>query len=86
MHIKNTGFNINYKWIEGFHYEGSPQFTGDVATYGLVDVQVNYKMKSLKSTFKLGASNILNNKVYQVYGGPEVGRLAYFSILVDLSR
>ena len=29
------GFNINYKWIEGFLFEGSPQFTGFVPTYDL---------------------------------------------------
>ena len=86
LHIKNTGFNINYKWIQGFRYEGSPQFTGNVDTYDVVDVQLNYKMKSIKSTFKIGASNLLNNKVYQVYGGPLVGRLAYFSILVNISE
>ena len=85
-HIKNIGFNINYKWIQGFRYEGSPQFTGNVDTYDVVDVQLNYKLKYLKSTFKIGASNFLNNKVYQVYGGPLVGRLAYFSILVNISE
>ena len=85
-HIKNIGFNINYKWIQGFRYEGSPQFTGNVDTYDVVDVQLNYKSKYLKSTFKIGASNFLNNKVYQVYGGPLVGRLAYFSILVNISE
>ncbi len=84
--IKNIGFNINYKWIQGFRFEGSPQFTGDVDTYDIVDVQINYKLKSYKSTLKLGASNVLNNLVYQVYGGPLVGRLAYFSILVNISK
>jgi iron complex outermembrane receptor protein len=40
---KNTlGFNVNYKWIQGFIFEGSPQFTGLVPTYDLVDAQVNY--------------------------------------------
>lgn len=84
--IKNIGFNLNYKWIQGFRFEGSPQFTGDVDTYDIVDVQINYKLKSSKSTLKLGASNVLNNLVYQVYGGPLVGRLAYFSILVNISK
>lgn len=96
------GFGINYKWIQGFLFEGSPQFTGNVPTYDMVDIQVNYYVKSLKSTFKLGASNLLgimplfddpdenpqrsvfNNLNYQVYGGPYVGRLMYFSIQTDL--
>jgi iron complex outermembrane receptor protein len=86
VHIMNTGFNINYKWVQGFKFEGSPQFTGNVETYGLIDAQINYKMKKIKSTFKLGASNVLDNKVYQVYGGPLIGRLAYLSVLVNISE
>lgn len=86
LHVKNTGFNINYKWIQGFRYEGSPQFTGNVNAYDVVDVQINYKLKASKTTLKAGASNVLNNKVYQVYGGPLVGRLAYFSVLVNFSE
>ncbi|MBC8266427.1 MAG: TonB-dependent receptor, partial [Flavobacteriales bacterium] len=39
--FKNYGFSINYKWVEGFKYEGSPQFTGFVPTYSLVDAQVS---------------------------------------------
>ena len=35
---------MNYKWIEGFIFEGSPQFTGYVPTYGLLDIQVNKKI------------------------------------------
>jgi hypothetical protein len=50
----------------------------------MADAQISYAVENWKSIFKLGASNILNNKVSMVYGGPQVGRLAYFSILVDL--
>lgn len=78
------GFAVTYKWIEGFLFEGSPQFTGFIDTYDLMDAQVSYQVKPWNTTFKLGASNILNNKVFQVYGGPRVGRLAYFSVLVEL--
>ncbi len=84
--IKSFGFNVNYKWIEGFLFEGSPQFTGFIPTYDLVDAQVNYKAKKLKSTFKLGATNILNNRQFQTYGGPRIGRLAYFSISYELRK
>jgi len=33
---------------------------------------------------KMGASNLTNNKVMQVYGGPRIGRMAYFSMYFDL--
>ncbi len=78
------GFAVTYKWIEGFLFEGSPQFTGFINTYDLLDAQASYNYKPWKTIFKLGASNVLNNKVFQVYGGPRVGRLAYFSVLVEL--
>ncbi len=81
--IKNWGFNINYKWVEGFLFEGSPQFTGFVPSYGLLDGQVNYNFNDLNTTLKIGASNILNNAVFQTYGGPRVGRLAYISLLYE---
>lgn len=77
------GFGVNYKWVQGFEFEGSPQFTGFIDSYSLVDAQVNYRLQKLNMTFKLGASNVLNNQIYQVYGGPLIGRLAYFSISYD---
>jgi iron complex outermembrane recepter protein len=84
--LKNIGFNVNYKWIEGFTYEGSPQFTGFIPGYDLLDAQVNYKMTNISTTLKIGASNVLNNKVYQVYGGPRVGRMAYISLLYEFAK
>ena len=47
---KGFGFNINYKWVQGFMYEGSPQFTGFVDTYDLVDAQMSYNVKKINTT------------------------------------
>ena len=84
--IKDVGFNLNFKWVQGFNFEGSPQFTGYVPTYWLVDGQVNKHVQKIHTTFKLGASNILNRQQLQVFGGPYIGRLAYFSVLVELDK
>ncbi len=86
VHVKNWSFNINYKWIQGFNYEGSPQFTGYVPTYDMVDAQISKSIPKLYSTIKLGASNLFNKKRYQVYGGPYVGRLAYVSVMFDFAK
>lgn len=77
------GFSLNYKWIEGFIFEGSPQFTGFVPSYALLDAQVNYTFKKIDTVLKIGASNLLNNEVFQTYGGPRVGRLAYASLTYE---
>ena len=94
---EHFGFGINYKWIQGFVSEGSPQFTGNVPTYDMLDAQINYEIPKWNMTFKLGGSNIIGilplfdaageniqrsvfeNLNYQVYGGPFVGRMVYFS-------
>lgn len=86
VHIKNWSFSINYKWIQGFTFEGSPQFTGFVPTYDLFDAQISKSVPKINTTFKLGASNLFNKKSLQVYGGPYVGRLAYFSVTYDLAK
>ena len=81
--LKDIGFNFNYKWVQGFLFEGSPQFTGEVPTYGLLDFQMTKNMKKQNLAIKIGASNILNNRILQVYGGPFIGRMAYISLLFD---
>lgn len=84
--VSDIGFSINYKWIEGFLFEGSPQFTGFIPTYSLVDVQVNKQFKKINTTLKIGASNILDNEVFQAYGGPRIGRLAYASLVYEFKK
>jgi hypothetical protein len=83
--LRNFSFSVNYKWVEGFTYEGSPQFTGNVPTYDLVDVQVSKKLPELNATLKVGSSNVLNNMHYEVYGGPYIGRMTYCSLLFELN-
>jgi len=85
LYAPNFGFNINYKWIEGFIFEGSPQFTGLVPSYNLLDAQINYNFKNINTRVKLGASNLLNNRHFETVGGPLVGRMAYLQITYTLA-
>ncbi|MDA0945854.1 MAG: hypothetical protein RLZZ314_494 [Bacteroidota bacterium] len=78
------GFGANYRWVQGFVFEGSPQFTGFVPSYDLVDAQVNYKFDNQGLTVKVGGSNLLQNLHIETYGGPTVGRLAYVSLALDV--
>ena len=84
--LKKTGFNINYKWIQGFTFEGSPQFTGSIPTYDLLDAQINATFDRIHTTFKLGAANLLDNQVSQTYGGPRIGRMVYASVVYDFVK
>ncbi len=82
---KHIGFNVTFKFVQGFDYTGSPQFSGYVPSYGLVDAQVSYKYIAQNIIFKVGSSNILNNLHFEAYGAPNVARLIYASINWDIN-
>lgn len=82
--LRHYSFSINYKWVQGFLFEGSPQFTGVVPSYATLDAQLNKQIPKLHLTVKIGASNLLSQKHFEAYGGPLVGRLAYIQVVVDL--
>ncbi|MBX2817097.1 MAG: TonB-dependent receptor [Saprospiraceae bacterium] len=84
--VDKFGFNVSYKWIEGFLFEGSPQFTGFIPSYGLMDAQINFTSSKTNLNLKIGASNVLDNKVFQTYGGPRIGRLGYVALLYDFRK
>jgi iron complex outermembrane receptor protein len=56
---KQFGFGVSYKWIEGFEFTGSPQFTGFINSYDMLDGQINYFFPKKYLTVKLGGSNLL---------------------------
>jgi len=77
---------VEDKWVQGFVFEGSPQFTGEIPTYDMLDAQVNFTFSKIHTTIKMGASNILDNQQFQTYGGPRIGRMAYISATYDFKK
>ena len=53
------GWGLNYRFIQGFTFEGSPQFTGDLPTYDMLDLQLNLTWPQAHTMLKVGASNLL---------------------------
>lgn len=56
---QHLGWGVNYKYVQGYTFEGSPQFTGDIPTYDMLDAQVNVLFPKAHTTVKVGASNLL---------------------------
>jgi outer membrane receptor protein involved in Fe transport len=79
---ENLGFNVAYRWQNAFKWEASFA-QGVVPAVGLVDAQVSYKVKSMKSIFKLGGSDLFNKRYVLNYGGPTLGAIYYISITFD---
>jgi outer membrane receptor protein involved in Fe transport len=80
--VKNFGFNVNWRWQDTFYWE-SPLANGQVPAYSTLDAQVNLRVPTLKSTIKLGGTDILNKRYFQYAAGPTIGALYYVSVVFD---
>ena len=80
--VKNIGFNVVWKWQNSFLWE-SPLVTGGVAAFSTLDAQVSFRFPKLKSSLKVGGSDIFNKRYIQYAGGPTIGALYYAAITVD---
>ncbi|NQW27940.1 MAG: TonB-dependent receptor [Flammeovirgaceae bacterium] len=78
----NFGFNVTYRHQTEFRWESSFA-QGLVPAYNTIDAQVSYKLESLQSIVKLGASNLSNKYYIQSLGGPNIGAIYYLSITFD---
>jgi iron complex outermembrane receptor protein len=82
---KNIGFNIAWRWQDAFDWTSTfnQMIPGRINSYSVVDAQVSYKVLPVKMVFKVGASNLFNNKVYEAFGSPSIGAIYYVSIVFD---
>ncbi|OEK05627.1 TonB-dependent receptor [Roseivirga misakiensis] len=76
------GFNINYRWQQAFLWESSFG-VGVIPEFGTLNAQVSYKVPEWKSTIKLGASNLLNERYTTSFGNPNIGGIYYVQITFD---
>lgn len=75
---KKLGFNVAYRWQEGFYYQGDFA-NGNLPAVQTLDAQISMKIPSSKSIIKLGANNLLNQYYYNAIGNSRIGGLYYVS-------
>ncbi len=80
--INNLGFNINFRWQEGFLWQSS-YGTWNVPEFGVLDAQINYKLTALRSMVKIGATNLGGGDYRTNLGAPFVGQMYYLSLTFD---
>ncbi|TGE18354.1 TonB-dependent receptor [Hymenobacter elongatus] len=76
-------YSLNYRWAQG-HYQEMPFATGTIAAYRSTDVYLGYALPKLGTTLQAGASNLFNTRNIQIIGGPQIGRLAYLGLLLQV--
>jgi outer membrane receptor protein involved in Fe transport len=79
---KNVGASVSYRYQGAYKWQ-SVFIAGDVAAFGTMDAQVNFRFPAQKLTMKFGGSNILNKYYRTNYGNPMVGAVYYVSFTFD---
>jgi outer membrane receptor for ferrienterochelin and colicin len=80
--FKNFGFNVAWRWSESYLWQATFG-DGIIPSYNTVDVQVNYRVPKILSTFKLGAANLLGTEYYTAFGTGHVGSQYYISWTIN---
>lgn len=80
---KLLGFDLIWRWQDGFFYENDFA-QGDLPAYNTVDASISYKRPKIRSIFKLGATNLLNQYYRTAIGNPSIGGLYYISFAYNV--
>ncbi|CAH0995903.1 Vitamin B12 transporter BtuB [Emticicia aquatica] len=81
--VNNLTYSINYRWSDTYTYF-MPFDEGVIKAFGTLDAQVNYQAKPLKTTFKIGGTNLTNANAISVYGSAPISRIVYVGAVFDL--
>ncbi len=79
---KRWGFGANFRWQDAFFWESSFA-NGDVPAITNLDGFVTYSMPEVRTTIKVGGSNLINSKFFQSKGGPDVMGVYYVTLVYD---
>jgi outer membrane receptor protein involved in Fe transport len=80
--FKNLGFNVAWRWSDDYFWEASFG-DGEIPAFHVLDAQVNYTIPSLKSTFKIGATNLLQDEYFTAFGTGLIGSQYYVSWTIN---
>ncbi len=80
--FKNFGFNVNYRFSDDFYWEATFG-NGVVPEFHVVDAQLNYTVPSIKSTFKIGGTNLLGDEYFTGFGTGFIGSMYYLSWTIN---
>ncbi len=74
--FENFGFNVAYRFSDDYYWE-STFGDGLVPEFHTVDAQINYRVPSIKSTFKAGGTNLLGDEYFTAFGTGFIGSMYY---------
>jgi hypothetical protein len=78
----NFGFNVNARWSTEYLWQASIA-NAIIPSRTVVDAQLNYTVPSLKSMFKVGATNLGGKEYQSAIGTGYIGQQYYISWTIN---
>ena len=80
--FKNFGFNTSYRWSDDYFWQASFG-DGAVPSFSVIDAQINYKIPKLKTTLKLGGTNLGGDEYFTAFGTGFIGSQYYIGLTIN---
>ena len=80
--FKNFGFNFNARWQDEYRWE-STFVDATIKGRTVLDAQINYRVPSMKSIFKLGGANLTGQEYLSAPGIGAIGSQYYLSWTIN---
>ena len=80
--FKNFGFNVSYRFSDDYYWEATFG-DGIVPEYHVLDAQINLRVPSMKSTFKVGGTNLTGKEYTTAFGTGFIGSMYYVSWTIN---
>jgi outer membrane receptor protein involved in Fe transport len=91
--VAGFGFSANFTYVDSYVWE-SPFSNRAAVAFGLtetrvpsyhtLDLMVMYELSKIHSSFRLGASNVYDNRHIELWGGPRIGAMVYAAWMFDM--
>jgi outer membrane receptor for ferric coprogen and ferric-rhodotorulic acid len=78
----NLGFYAGFRWQNAFLWE-STFGVGTIPEYGVLDLQLNYKLETIKTVVKVGGTNLFSGDYRTNIGSGFVGSQYYIALTFD---
>lgn len=80
--FENFGFNVNYRFSDDYFWEATFG-NGLVPEFHVLDAQINLTIPSLKSTLKVGGTNLLGDEYFTAFGTGLIGSMYYVGLTIN---
>ncbi|HVZ25202.1 MAG TPA: TonB-dependent receptor, partial [Sediminibacterium sp.] len=80
---KYLGFNIIWKWQDGFLWQSPLVSEASLPAFHTIDAQFTIRLSGQHCQLKIGGTNLLNNRHIEYAGGPTIGALYYTALTLD---